>query len=284
VGVVKVNAGGRYERVKREPVTGVDRTFNLKSASVGGMWPFVPGYGLGATLSYAQRAPATEELYSSGPHDATVTFDVGNADFKKETSRNIELSVQKTAGLVRWKANLFRNKVSDFIYGNITGQLVDAEGNPGEELRQRIFEQADATIQGAEAELEYNPNGFGWSGRVFADTSRGKLDAGGNLPLQPATRVGASAGYKVGAWRAGVSLVHSEAQDRLAASEQTETPSYNQLNANLSYTQKLGGQDLTWFVLAKNLTNEEIRLSTSVLKDIAPLPGRNIVLGVRAKF
>jgi iron complex outermembrane receptor protein len=284
VGVVRVNAGGRLERVKREPVTGVDRSFNLKSASVGGMWPFVPGYGLGATLSYAQRAPATEELYSGGPHDATVTFDVGNADFKKETSRNIELTVQKTAGLVRWKANLFRNKVSDFIYGHITGNLVDDEGNPGDELRERIFEQANATIQGAEAELEYNPFGAGWSGRVFADTSHGKLDEGGSLPLQPATRLGASVGYKAGALHAGLSLVHARAQDRLASFENTETPSYNQVNANISYTQKLASYDLTWFLLAKNLTNDEIRVSTSVLKDISPLPGRNLVFGVRAKF
>lgn len=284
VGAVRVNAGARLERVKREPVTGVNRSFDLKSASVGGMWPFMPGYGLGATLSYAQRAPATEELYSAGPHDATVTFDIGNADFNKETSRNVELSLQKTAGLVRWKANVFRNKVSDFIYGQITGQLVDEEGNPGDELRQRIFLQADATIQGAEAELEYNPHGAGWSGRVFADTTHGKLEQGGSLPLQPATRFGASTGYKMGQWRAGLSLVHAQSQDRLATFENSETPGYNQVNANVSYTQKVGAYDLTYFLLAKNLTNDEIRVSTSVLKDISPLPGRNVVFGVRAKF
>ncbi|WP_373986765.1 TonB-dependent receptor [Duganella sp. BuS-21] len=283
-GPVKFNAGGRVERVKREPVTGVDRSFTLQSASVGGMWPFVHGYALGATLSYAQRAPSTEELYSSGPHDATVTFDIGNADFKKETSRNIEVNIQKTTGLVRWKANVFRNKVSDFIYGHITGNLLDEEGNPGDELRERIFEQADATVQGAEAELEYNPTGAGWSGRLFADTSHGKLDHGGSLPLQPATRVGISTAYKMGDWRAGLSLVHAQSQDRLASFETSDTPSYNQVNANVSYTQKLGNYDLTWFLLAKNLTNDEIRVSTSVLKDISPLPGRNLVFGVRAKF
>ncbi|NRR29424.1 TonB-dependent receptor [Oxalobacteraceae bacterium] len=284
VGVVRVNAGARLEHVKREPVTGFDRSFNLQSASVGGMWPFMPGYGVGATLSYAQRAPSTEELYSAGPHDATVTFDVGNADFKKETSRNVELTVQKTAGLVRWKANLYRNQVSDFIYGHVTGRLLDDEGNPGEELRERIFEQANATIRGAEAELEYNPTGAGWSGRVFADTSRGTLDQGGSLPLQPATRIGVSAGYKQGELRAGLSLVHARAQDRLASFEDEATPGYNQINANLSYTQNVAGNDVTWFLLAKNLTNQEIRVSTSVLKDISPLPGRNFVFGLRTKF
>jgi iron complex outermembrane receptor protein len=284
IGVVKVNAGGRLERVKREPVTGVDRSFNLKSASLGGMWPFQPGYGLVLTVSYAQRAPATEELYSAGPHDATLTFDIGDADFKKETSRNVELTVQKTSGLVRWKANAFKNYVDNFIYGHVTGNLVDDEGNPGDELRERVFQQADATIHGAEAEVGYNELGAGWSGRLFADTSHGKLKQGGSLPLQPATRVGASVGFKQGAWRSGVSLIHAQSQDRLASFENSDTPSYNQLNANLSYTQKLGRQDLTWFMLAKNLLNDDIRTSTSVLKDVSPLPGRNFVVGVRSKF
>ncbi|MBB3220380.1 TonB-dependent receptor [Pseudoduganella umbonata] len=284
LGPVRLSAGGRLEHVKRQPITGLDRSFDLKSGSVGAQWPFMQGYAAGLTYSYAQRAPATEELYSHGPHDATVTFDIGNPDFRKEVSRNVELSVQKTNGLVRWKANLYRNKVDDFIYGNVTGMLVDEEGNPGEELRERIFEQANATIRGAEAELTVNEHGAGWSGRLFADTSRGKLDAGGSLPLQPADRVGASVAYKMDALRAGLSLVHARGQDRLASFEGTPTDSYNQLNANLSYTQKAGAYDLTYFLLAKNLLNDEIRVSTSVLKDIAPLAGRGIVFGVRAKF
>ncbi|CAN7259870.1 TonB-dependent receptor [Pseudoduganella sp. LjRoot289] len=284
VGAFQFSGGLRLESVKRSPVTGLDRSFNLKSGSLGALWAFTPGYGAGATFSYAERAPATEELYSGGPHDATVTFDVGNPDFKKEASRNVELSVQKTAGLVRWKANVFRNKVRDFIYGHVTGNLLDEEGNPGDELRERIFQQADATIHGAEAEATYNATGSGWSGRVFADTSKGKLDVGGSLPLQPANRIGASVGYREGAWRGGLSLVHAEGQQRVASFETTTTPGYKQLNANISYTQKIGTQDVTWFLLAKNLLNDDIRLSTSILKDIAPLPGRNFVVGVRSHF
>jgi len=283
-GVLRLSGGLRYENVKREPVSNKSREFNLTSGSFGAMWPFAKGYSAVATLSYAQRAPAIEELYSSGPHDATATFDIGNPDFAKETSRNIELSVQKTTGLVRWKANVYRNNVSDFIFGRITNDLVDEEGNPGDELRPRIYEQTDAHIQGAEAELTYNHTGAGWSGRLFGDTSRGKLDAGGNLPLQPADRIGASIGYREGALRGGLSLVHARGQERLAAYESTPTPGYNQLDANISYTQRVGGTDLTYFLLAKNLLDEDIRLSTSVLKDVAPLPGRNFVFGVRAKF
>jgi iron complex outermembrane receptor protein len=125
---------------------------------------------------------------------------------------------------------------------------------------------------------------MGWNGRLFADGSRGKLDSGDNLPLQPADRIGASLGYREADWRAGLSWTHARGQDRLAGYETTPTPAYNLVDANLSYTQKLAQTDLTWFVLAKNLLNQDIRMSTSLLKDISPLPGRNLVFGVRAKF
>lgn len=283
-GLLRLSGGLRYENVKRDPVGNRERTFDLGSGSFGAAWPFMPGYSIGATVSYAQRAPAIEELYSGGPHDATVTFDIGNPDFAKETSRNLELSLQKTTGLLRWKANLFRNNIDNYIFGHIADALVDDEGNPGDEFRVRSFEQVDAHIRGAEAELTWNQTGAGWSGRLFGDTSRGKLDGGGNLPLQPADRIGAGVGYREGAWRGGLSLVHARGQDRLASNESVPTMAYNQLDANLSYTQRLRGQDVTWFALARNLLNDDIRLSTSVLKDIAPLPGRSVVLGVRTKF
>jgi iron complex outermembrane receptor protein len=283
-GPLRWNAGLRYENVDRKPVSNRERTFDLGSGSIGALWPFTKGYSAGATVSYAQRAPATEELYSGGPHDATLTFDVGDPNLQKEVSRNIELSLQKTSGLLRWRVNAYRNNVNNFIYGHIMDASFDEDGNPGGEFRQRLFQQAKAHVQGAEAEMTWNQIGMGWNGRVFADTSRGYLDDAGNLPLQPADRVGAAIGYRQPHWRAGLDWTHARGQDRLASFETTTTPSYNQVNANVSYTQKLEHVDLTYFVTAKNLLNEDIRLATSLLKDIAPLPGRNITFGVRAKF
>ncbi|MFL6710545.1 MAG: TonB-dependent receptor [Massilia sp.] len=283
-GVVDVNAGARYEQVQREPQGNRAREFHLSSFSVGGGWGFMPGYAAGLTLSSAQRAPTTDELYSGGPHDSTNTFDIGNPNFSKESSRNIELSLQKTTGLLRWKANLFQNKVDNFVYGEIDGTLLDEAGNPGDELRRRQFRQAAATIRGAEAELSYNLGHDGFSWHAFADRSRGALDGAGSLPLQPATRLGGDLGYRQGPWRAGISALHALRQTRLASYESTPTDAYTQLDANVSYTQRIGNTDLTYFALVKNLLDQDIRTSTSVLKDIVPLSGRGVVLGLRLKF
>jgi iron complex outermembrane receptor protein len=284
LGPLRLNAGVRFESTERKPATGRERNFNLTSYSIGGLWPLKPGYSVGVTASVAQRAPAADELYSGGPHDSTATFDIGDPNFGKETSRNIELSLQKTSGLLRWKANLFENRVKDFVYGEIAGRTVDDEGNSGDELRERIFRQGDAAIRGAEAEISYNLNHEGWSTRAFADSSHGALDKVGSLPLQPATRFGVELGFRRAAVRGGVSMLRALRQDRLASFETAPTGAYTQVDANLSYTQKMGAVDVTWFMVAKNLLNQDIRLSTSVLKDVAPLPGRNLIVGVRTKF
>jgi len=287
-GPLLTSAGLRLESVKRRPDAEsgfADRKFSLASYSVGALWNFMPGYGFGPTVSIAQRAPAAEELYSNGPHESTATFDIGDPSLKKETSRNIELTLQKTTGLIRWKANLFQNHVSNYVFGRNAGQ-VDASGAPelDGEFTERFWSQADANIRGAEAEISYNLSGEGFSIRGFADTSRGKLDQMGNLPLQPASRYGVDLGYVQGAWRSGVTVLRAQQQDRLATFENSVTPAYTKIDANLSYTQTLGTLRLTWFALAKNLLNQDIRLATSVLKDVAPQPGRSLILGVRSKF
>lgn len=288
-GPLRASAGMRLESVKREPqaASGMTRrSFDLASWSLGGLWQFMPGYGAGATWSLAQRAPSTEELYSNGPHESTASFDIGNPALDKETSRNLEISLQKTAGLVRWKANLFQNQVDNFVYGRTPGIMVDDSGapDPAGEFAQRFWSQGDATIRGAEAEVSYNLRGEGWSVRGFADTSRGRLKGSGSLPLQPATRFGVDVGYRQGDWRSGLSLLRAQAQDRLASFETTATSGYTQVDANLSWTQRHGGSRVTWFALARNLLDQDIRVSTSVLKDRAPLAGRNLVLGMRVNF
>ncbi|MBI1892239.1 MAG: TonB-dependent receptor [Burkholderiales bacterium] len=288
-GSLRASGGVRLESVKRSPDASsgfADRNFNLASWSVGGLWTFKPGYALGAIFSYAERAPTAEELYSNGPHESSATFDIGTPGTAKEKSRNIDISLQKTEDKIRWKANVFHNRFSNFIYGRVTGMKVDGTGaaDPGGEFTQRFWSQGSATVYGAEAEISYNLRGEGWSLRGFADTSRGKLDGQNYLPLQPATRFGMEVGYREGAWRGGASLLHALRQDRLATFETSATPAYTQLDANLSWTHRVGGRELTWFALAKNLLNQDIRVSTSLLKDVAPLPGRNLIIGARLKF
>ncbi len=290
-GDVRVSAGLRIEQADRRPEGNRARDFSLASGSLGALWSFTPGYALGATGSIAQRAPNAEELYSGGMHHPTETFDKGDAGLRKETSNNLELSLQKTTDRLRWKANLFQNKVKDFIYGALGGDVCEETGLPADgvcdAVRERSFRQGDATLRGYEADLSYNLYEQGWYGRVFTDSSRGRLDGLGNLPLQPATRTGVTIGYQDPLWRSSLTVLHASAQNRIASpdiSDETVTRGYTRVDASISRVQRFGTTDLTWFLLARNLLNEEIRLSTSLLKDYVPQAGRNLMIGVRARF
>lgn len=69
-----------------------------------------------------------------------------------------------------------------------------------------------------------------------------------------------------GALRGGVSVLRTLKQ-KPGRRRVAPAPGLHQLDAKLSYTQKLKHTDLTWLIIGENLLNEEIRISTSVLKD-----------------
>ncbi len=289
LGVLTLSGGGRIETVKRQPQAMFnlpEREFNLHSFSVGALIPLLKSYAIVSSLSTAQRAPTTEELYSNGPHESTLTFDIGNHQLLREKSRNLELSLQKTSGIFHWKVNGFINQVDNYVFGEIDGLRVNEEGEHDleGEFTQRFWKQAAATIRGGEAEISYNQYGEGFSVRGFADTSRGTLKQRGNLPLQAANRVGFDIGYRTGAWRNTVSILHAQKQDRLAASESYVTPAFTKVDVNITYTHPYMNAQLTWFAQVKNLLNQDIRLATSVLKETVPQPMRGFICGVRANF
>jgi iron complex outermembrane receptor protein len=258
-----------------------NRNFNLLSYSAGGLWNFAKGYGTGLSYTVSQRAPSAAELYSYGIHEATATFAVGNSNLSKETSHNLELNLQKTMGKARGKVNVYVNKFNNYIYGFYTGQE-----EPAEEFSVVQSQQAAATIKGAEAELTYNWGSVGSGARLFADASQGTFDAGGNLPLQPAPRVGLQLAQQKNKWLANASYTYSFEQNRLASWEVGPTPSYNLLNAGLSYTEKVNKISWTAYANLRNLLNEQIRFATTpmAVRLYAPQPGRSLMVGVRAAF
>ena len=71
-------------------------------------------------------------------------------------------------------------------------------------------------------------------------------------------------------------------QDEVAEGEMP-TDGYTLLNLSGAW-RPLADRNVTVFAEARNLTNEEAREHVSFLKDIAPLPGRNLRLGVAYRF
>jgi iron complex outermembrane recepter protein len=264
------------------PPSLINRQFNLFSYSAGSLWTFTPGYGTGLSYTVSQRAPNAPELYAYGPHDATATFIIGDPNLQKEISHNLEYTIQKTAGDIQGKVNVYANKFTNYIYGYYTGAY--SEGNDNYPVV--TSQQANATIKGLEGELTHNWRQSGVGGRIFGDVSQGTFDSGGNLPLQPAPRLGAEVAYQKNQWRTNATFIHAYTQNRLASFEIGPTPSYNLLNAGVSYTERINRVNWTAYLRLTNLLNQDIRYATTpeTVRLYAPQMARSAMIGLKGTF
>lgn len=274
--------GARSDHQSSDPEGGDKRSFSLLSLSAGGRWSFNEAWHLSLNLDRAQRAPAEEELFANGPHVATATFEVGDPLLRRETSTQAEVGLHFHGESFEAEISAYRNAFDNFIFLADTG-ATDSES----ELPIRVWTQTDATFRGFEGEATVHlaDNDAGkFDLRLFGDRVRAQRDDGTNLPRIPASRMGADLIWKGSSWRGGLGVVRTNSQDELDAFE-APTAGYTLVNANLSYAFSTGeGNDWEAFIQGNNLTDQDARLATSVVKDAVPLPGRNIGVGLRMFF
>jgi iron complex outermembrane receptor protein len=308
-GPVDLELGARYDRneidADQTTAIGPSRDFDATSLSASARWNLGEDLHLSFGLDRAQRSPTAEELYSNGLHVATQSFEFGNPNLDVETANRAEIGLHWHNGPLKLGVSLYAVDYSDFVY------LADT-GIEDQETPARVWNQGDARFTGGEADLQWtfleNDTGA-WSLRAFGDVVRGKLTGdgtrevsfsvphgdhthdytvdialSGNLPRIAPWRLGTELRWEGGNWRAGVGAVRYARQDDIAEHE-TETPGYTLVNANLAWhLDTPGGNAWELFVDGNNLLDEEARPHTSFLKDLAPLPGRNISAGVRLFF
>ena len=254
--------------------------FNPFSASAGTIYQLNENIDLTFTVAHAERAPGVDELFANGPHVATQVFEVGDASLDNESSLHFEGGVRAEYGRLTGSATVYSDTFDDYIYQSNTG--LEEDGLP-----LLIWSQQDADFIGAEAELRYDfePNASGhWQVFGFGDIVDAELADNTDVPRLPPKRVGLGLDWDRQGLAANVLWIHAYKQDNTAPFE-TETPGYDLLNAELAYTVPTNSQ-LDWqvYLQGQNLIDEDIRNSTSYLKDFAPQIGRNIVMGVRAYF
>ena len=294
-----------------------DKDYDAVSGSAGVVWSINDRHSLAFNYAYSQRAPSASEIYAYGPHIGSGTYEVGggfelsnnagqysvvqsNESMGKEVSNNLDLTYRYTGDT--WNANvsIFNNDISDYVFESFTDLVISdgafitsadyenqvaVSGEPDDEadgLPVVLFAQQDARLYGYEAQVDWHLNDD-WRLEVFTDYTRAKLDSGGNVPRIPPMRVGSSVHYEYGNWHTEVEVIRNAKQDKIADNE-TPTKGYTMLSASANYYLDLGDVDMTIYIKGDNLTDQEGRVHSSYLKDEAPLPGRSVSLGVRARF
>lgn len=291
----------------------LDTDFSSLSASAGAVWLADNGYGVGVSLTRAVRSPSAEELYSCGPHLATQSFEVGNANLDEETGVAFDVSLRKRTGRLTGEISLFANRFDDYIYEEYTNVIRTEEGEafdtfattPAEVVLPEFrFTQADAEFYGAEirAGVELVSTDAHHVGlELTSDFVRAELsDTNEDLPRIPADRYGVGVHYRGSRWYASTSVRYTDEQTRLSPSEIIVDPtpngvegldrlggatdSYTLVRAIVGYRFMHGGLLHDFSVRGTNLTDELARVHTSRLKNVAPLPGADVSFAYRLVF
>ena len=289
----------------------VDQEFTPISLSVGVVYTINESYNVGVSLSRSERAPSASELLSFGPHIGTRTYEIGalfdlseegefvlsQTAIDLETANNIDLTFRKTQGDVGFVFNAFYNQVDNYYFQEETGLFAESghdhdhgeEGHGEEghdehsdELPVYLFGSADAILHGFELQVAWQTTD-NLKLDFFADYVKARLKDGGALPRTSPMRVGSHVAYTLDNIRADLDITYFAKQDDISTFE-TETDGYTLVDASITYDIPLGDIDLSVYLSGENLIDEEARVHTSFLKDIAPRPGRNFAFGVRGYF
>jgi iron complex outermembrane receptor protein len=307
----RLQLGARYDHITADadaaegfgPARG--RTFDNVSGSAGLVFTPVEAYAIALNVALTQRAPTYAELFSNGPHVATNAFEVGNDSLGAEKAFSIDLSVRKKLGRVTGSVSGFYYRFTDFIGEFANGEVVAGEED---DLPVFVYRATDARFFGGEAEIDFHliepptPEAplTGKDAKAVATAQpapKQSLDlvlkadyvnatdtiSHDPLPRIPPFRASAALNYQWDRFSAGIEGQFVAHQNRISEFE-LATDSYFLLNASIGYKLPLGGLDADVFVKGVNLTDEEARLHTSFLKDIAPLPGRGVLVGMKMTF
>ncbi len=279
-GAFGLEGGLRYERANISPDQGRNRTFSAVSVGGGVNYQYTDDVSVSIGVARSIKFPHPGELYAHGLHVATQAFEVGDEDLGVETALSVDLSAHVHHDRFEATASVFSNQYSDFIYLRHTQDTEDGAAV------YRVS-QGEASFRGFEVEAEFELYHEGYHHvalRLMSDYTRAQRSINDEpLPRIPPLRVGGEMTFDTGSLEFSASIKSVSAQKRVAQFEET-TDSYIDLGAAIQYRffQTVTGHVIS--LQGRNLTNAVARPHTSFLKDLVPLPGRDIRLTYRLLF
>lgn len=269
----------RYETTdQKNTVTGQTLGFDAVSLSAGGDYHLTDAIRFGGTVFRTKRAPTTEELYSNGPHLATNQFELGDPTLGMETATGIEAAIRHRAGGHFITLNAFYTDYKDYVYEGATGATQD-----GLDVFQ--FTAEDATFKGFELQggTEIASIGdFDLKVDALAEYVRAETESG-NLPRIPPLSILGGIEAQSDRLTLRAELDYAAKQNDVGPFE-TPTGDYALTNFFVTWRAPIEAQPVTISLSLQNAFDVEARQHTSVLKDVVPLPGRNVRFSIGTTF
>jgi iron complex outermembrane receptor protein len=273
--------GARAENshIEIEESNGKERNFNGLNGSLGYRHQYDKGISLLSSISYSERLPNAQELFADGAHLATGIFEQGNDELHKEKAYALDLGIKYDGQDETLALNIYTQKFKDYVALINTG-LID--GDSGFDIYE--YQQVDAIFYGFEIDGKKKLGATPWNVITRGDLVRAKnTDSGKNLPRISPPRVTLGLEWAKDRLIADVEAQYNFEQTKTAPNE-LRTDAFTLLNAGMTYDLVKTGGKYSFFGRFKNILNQEARLHTSTLKEIAPLAGRHVVAGVQYAY
>jgi iron complex outermembrane recepter protein len=263
----------------RADTLGLTRSFNNISAAFG-LGYHIGDLKIGANISRTGRAPAVEELFSSGPHIATQAYEIGDPDLKSERAWNGELYARYETPGTAFSATLYTNRFDNFIYEAETGDIED-------DLPVFQYFQNDAKVWGVEFQAAKRLASFGSSNLSVdgvADYTRAKISSGGgNVPRIPPLRLLGGVELTNASFDLRGEVEFSDDQTKTAVFE-TPTDGFTLVNASATWRPFGRDRNIALIASANNIFDVNARRAASFTKDFVPLTGRDFRVTARVSF
>lgn len=281
--------GLRYDRreLSGTPIGGaseVTREFDNWSASAAAFIRPTAGLFLGLSLAHNERAPSEVELFADGVHIATAAYETGDLTLNSEKVTTLEGTAHYDRGRFTGDLHVYHSWYNGFIDERPTGDQFYFE-EEDEFFPIYRFVQTDAKFYGFELEGAYalwQDGDRKLSLEGSADYVHAQTDFGPAARIPPYSVTGRLA-WSSTRFDVSAEVRHVGEQDRVSNEFELPTDDYTLVNASVA-VRPFAQQNVTLFAEARNLTDEEAREHVSFLKDIAPLPGRNLRVGVAYRF
>lgn len=279
----RVDRAGVSSESSDEFGTGEFFGFWTPSVSMGLLYKLSDQFTVGLNTAFTRRAPNYQELFADGPHVAVGVFEVGDHTLLSEIGRSVELSLRHEHKSGRGRVSVFTQNFNRFISLSPIGSNDVDSGFPI-----YSYQSVDAMLFGAELEYHQQLPWRVWRGvfevGLVLDWVRGINGTDStNLPRMPPVRENISLSYRSSAFSIDLEMQRSEAQGIVAVNE-LPTGSYTifNLGVEVPITTSFGQFDV--LLSFNNMFNAEARNHVSFAKNVAPMSGRNLVLGLQARI
>jgi iron complex outermembrane receptor protein/hemoglobin/transferrin/lactoferrin receptor protein len=290
--------GARYDVIELTPSSSENafvedieqRRWNALTGSVGLTWQWKEGYLLAMNVARGFRAPSIFELYANGVHGGIAAVQQGNTALLEETAINKDVGIRIIQETIDFTITYYHNNINDYIYQENTQTFSPVANLPIYQIT-----QADATLEGVEIALNWEPIEHSKIEINYA-TVNGRLEsASENLPLLPADNINAHFHYTFGdvslinALEFSVGVKHSWAKESAGPYEPfsqfdstpfgtASTDAYNLWDASIFGEVQVQNYQVDLGLSVSNLFDSEYRDFLDTYKGYALGMGRNITL------